>query len=70
MRGRLIFLDRIRYDLRDNGAFISILGCSLWTKVREDQVQYIYNYQSNHLENVPGILFLSTMADSKGILNG
>ncbi|KIN00459.1 hypothetical protein OIDMADRAFT_180694 [Oidiodendron maius Zn] len=26
MRGRLIFLDRIRYDLRDNGAFISILG--------------------------------------------
>jgi hypothetical protein len=54
MRGRLVFLNRNRYDLRDNGTIISILGCSLWTKIREDHKADVQYRRGNPLEQVPG----------------
>jgi hypothetical protein len=53
MGGKLKFLECDRYDLKANGTCISILGCTLWSKIRDDQAKYI---QRNTRSNLEGII--------------
>jgi hypothetical protein len=51
--GRFIFMENDRYDLKaKNGkVLVSILGCTLWTQIREDQKNRI---ESRDLEGIGG----------------
>lgn len=35
--GRLVFLEKERYDLNDRGHDVTILGCTLWTELETDK---------------------------------
>jgi hypothetical protein len=51
MNGKLKFLNKKRFDLRENGVTISILGCTLWTLIREEQFRYV---RSMNMEEIRG----------------
>lgn len=53
--GRLVFLNNTRFDLRTlDGAVISILGCTLWSKIRADQEDHFRSLSAEVLEGIPG----------------
>jgi predicted phosphodiesterase len=54
MGGKLRFLNNNRYDLKAEGAHISILGCTLWTKIRADQEKHLDGRPPRTLEGIPG----------------
>lgn len=51
MNGKLQFMNRDRVDVHENGTTVSILGCTLWSTIREFQYQ---NFRKTALEGIPG----------------
>lgn len=54
MGGVLKFLENDRYDLKDKGVCISILGCTLWTQTRADHSRWDDYDTTRGLEGIPG----------------
>lgn len=49
MSGKLKFMNRDRFDLREEDVCISILGCTLWTLILDDQLKHV---KAENLENI------------------
>ena len=51
MNGKLTFMNRTRVDVCENGTTVSILGCTLWSRIGEFQYEKLRQVP---LEGIPG----------------